>query len=234
MRIHITRHGQPAQHVAATDNHQYPPGDSILSEQGREQATLLGKHLGAHNFRGPIFSSPYRRTLETAEMIARETGAFIFPTREIQEWIPGEGRPSFDGLTLVQIQSFFTCIAPEAELVHPWFFSGPEGIAEVQVRARPFLQKLCEMSSADSPAEVLLVGHGASTGACINELAADRSLSVISEDPAKNWNCSLSTIEVKQLGQGEITAHFSTGHLPDELVTSNQARYMDEKNETAT
>ena len=133
MRIHITRHGQPAQHANAPNNHEYPPGDPILTVQGREQATLLGKYLAARNFCGPIFSSPYRRTLEIAEMIARETNTHVFPTGELQEWIPREGTPKFEGLTLPRIKSLFTCIAPAASLLHPWFYKGPEGIAEVQV-----------------------------------------------------------------------------------------------------
>ena len=84
------------------------------------------------------------------------------------------------------------------------------------------------MLTARSPAEALLVGHGASTSACINELLLDDLPSDINEDPAKNWNCSLSTIEADQFGQGKITAHFSIDHLPKEMVTSNALQYLEE------
>ena len=224
MRIHITRHGQPRQKANAGNNHAYPPGDPPLTAQGREQASLLGRHLAAHHFKGPIFSSPYRRTLETSEMVARETDGHIFPTRELQEWVPREGTPNFDGLTLAGIRPLFSRIAPEATLEHPWFFSGPEAIPEVQLRVRPFLEKLCATAAT---AEVLLVGHGASTSACINELLGANKPDDISEDPLKNWNCSLSTIESDVFGYGKITACFDIGHFAEEIVTSNALRYLD-------
>lgn len=225
MRIHITRHGQPERKSGTSNDHQYPPGDPPLTAQGREQATCLGRHLAAQNFRGPIFSSPYHRTLETAEMIARETNMQIFPTRELQEWVPKEGTPDFDGMTLANIRSLFTHIDPAAALDHPWFFTGPEAIPEVQVRARPFLKDLCDAQAAH--AEVLLVGHGASTSACINELLSQNKSADISEDPLKNWNCSLSTIELEQFGLGDLTACFNIDHFPKEIVTSNELRYLD-------
>ena len=223
MRLYITRHAQPALKSGTDSDHQYPPGDPPLTEQGREQARLLGQHLAAENFHGPIFSSPYRRTLETAELVAGQTDTSIFPTRELQEWVPQEGTPDFDGLTLSDIRSLFTCIAPDANLEHPWFFTGPEAIPEVQVRARPFLKRLCQTA----PAEALLVGHGASTSACINELLGANRPADISEDPLVNWNCSLSTIEIEQFADGKIITCFDIGHFPAEIVTSNQLRYVD-------
>ena len=227
MLIHITRHGQPARHRSETGDPEYPRGDPPLSDQGREQARLLGRHLAANGFAGPIFSSPYRRTLATAEAIAQETDSLIFPTRELQEWVPGEGVPDFGGLELESIRSLFGRIAPDAALPHPWFYAGPEDIAAVQARARPFLESLGRPLEEHAVGETLLVGHGASTAACINELLLKDLAPEVNEDPDKNWNCSLSTVEIGPDGKRELKAHFSIGHFPTETVTSNQLRYLD-------
>lgn len=226
MLIHVTRHGQPARHRSETGDPEYPRGDPPLTELGHEQARLLGRHLAKNGFGGPIFSSPYRRTLETAAAIAHETNCSIFPTRELQEWVPGEGVPDFGGLELEDMRSLFGCIAPDAALPHPWFYAGPEDIAAVQARARPFIESLGRTLKGHTADEALLVGHGASTGACINELLLKDLAPEVNEDPDKNWNCSLSTVEIGPNDTRKLKAHFSIDHFPAEIVTSNQLRYV--------
>ena len=227
MLIHVTRHGQPARKKSETGDPEYPRGDPPLTELGREQARLLGRHLAKAGFGGPIFSSPYRRTLETAEAIARETDCPIFPTRELQEWVPGEGVPDFGGLELEDMRPLFGRIAPDAALPHPWFYAGPEDIAAVQARARPFIESLGRTLKARAAGEALLVGHGATTAACINELLLKDLAPEVNEDPDKNWNCSLSTVEIGPDGTRGLRAHFGIDHFPAETVTSNQLRYLD-------
>lgn len=74
MRIFITRHGQVATEAECFGDVDYPKGDMPLSALGVKQAHLLGKRLFAEGFSGRIFSSPYIRTLQTAEAIAEELG----------------------------------------------------------------------------------------------------------------------------------------------------------------
>ncbi len=224
MIIHITRHGQPAVgDLAPGTDHQYPPGDPFLTTLGREQASLLGKRLAAGGFSGPIFSSPYRRTLDTAQCIAEQTGALIRPERAMQEWIHNTETPEFDGMPLAQIRELYSHIAPDAELAHPWFFKGPEGDPEVQARVRPFLEKLLTLPYS----EVLLVGHGASTGACNHLLAPGQTGDLPANDISRNWNCSLTTIKATAIGAGQLVRLFDTAHLPEASITSNQLRYVD-------
>ena len=76
MKIYVTRHGQidlNAEYHGG--NALLPVGEVLLSELGREQATLLGKKLCKLGFAGKIYASPLLRTMETAELIAKETGA---------------------------------------------------------------------------------------------------------------------------------------------------------------
>lgn len=69
MKIYITKHGQ-AQDVGE---------NAPLSALGREQVALLGDKLKRSKFQGKIYASPAKCAMETAEAVARETGAEICP-----------------------------------------------------------------------------------------------------------------------------------------------------------
>jgi len=68
MRILLVRHAEAA------------PGEPdearVLTPRGREQASELGRQL-AHDDLAAVLSSPYPRARETAEAIARATGAVV-------------------------------------------------------------------------------------------------------------------------------------------------------------
>ena len=70
MKFYVTRHGQVAEDAEYFGDVAYPKGDMPLSKLGREQAELLGNRLRDEGFSGKIFSSPYLRTMETADIIA--------------------------------------------------------------------------------------------------------------------------------------------------------------------
>ena len=221
MILHITRHGQPAigDLPPATD-HEYPPGDPVLSVLGRQQAAWLGERLARTSFRGPIFSSPYRRTLETGAVIAEAIGAEVIPEAAFQEYVPRPGTPNFEGLTSEQICALFPRVRRCEALPYPWFVSGPETQVEVRARVRPFLEALLTSHRE----EVLLVGHGASVHAGIAELIGpERSTD---DNAPVNWNCSLTTIEVGRGLPPRCIRLFDTEHVPAGSVTSN-AMYRD-------
>ena len=75
MRRFITRHSQIPDGSSYDGGHLFPVGETLISELGREQARLLGIRLREMGFSGVILSSPYVRTMLTAEIIAKETGA---------------------------------------------------------------------------------------------------------------------------------------------------------------
>ena len=217
MLIHITRHGQPAiGGLAPGQDHEFPPGDPVLTELGRRQATWLGHHLAEFGFHGTIFSSPYRRTLETASLIALETASVIVPEAAIQECVFCDGYPEFDGLNAEEMQQFYPAVAASSTFCHPWFVQGPESFEKVTERVRPFVEWL-QTTSHD---QVLLVGHGASVHGMIKALRPEHEPT---EKPTThfNWNCSLTTFEVTD-GQMPVLRHlFDVAHIPLESVSSN-------------
>jgi broad specificity phosphatase PhoE len=82
MHIHLIRHGE----VENPGNVVYAniPG-FVLSAKGRDQARSTGKHL-ARSGLGLIVASPLDRAVETARLIAAETGAEIETDPRLTEW----------------------------------------------------------------------------------------------------------------------------------------------------
>lgn len=224
MIVYLTRHGQPQ--PAAEEDHdpQYPPGDPPLSELGRRQARRLGQRLAGTGFRGVIYASPYRRTAETADIIAAVLGLHFYPEPAIRE-LTGPGIFRFHGLDLGQLRALCPRLAPEASLDHPWWTRQPEPVDEagqrplVQVRVGAFLQPRLDPASPD----ILAVGHGASVGAAVKYLF-DRRAGGEFARPGSTWNCSLTAFRVDREGLFPVF-HGDVSHLPPGEVTAN-SRYV--------
>jgi 2,3-bisphosphoglycerate-dependent phosphoglycerate mutase len=92
MRIVLVRHGESYGNVDPTVHARMADHAIPLSDRGREQAVEAGRRLDAY-FRGVfgdptdkphirLWSSPYRRTRETAESILSQAGGWITDQRE--------------------------------------------------------------------------------------------------------------------------------------------------------
>ena len=214
---YITRHGQI---VASADywqgQHMFPLGEPPLSELGREQARLLGEHLKKMQFQGRIISSPYRRTMETAEIIAEIVDAYILPYWPIREMFTADERAGiFEGLSLKELQEMYPRIAPDAELMDRWWLQ-PYGVAkgetleEVTARVRDGVARIEELFPDE---EILYVGHGASQNALVKVYGFQR------ERHKLGFNCQLSWIDP---WHSEIkSCLFDVSHMPYEMTTSN-------------
>ena len=226
MILYITRHGQPAlKGMASGANFEFPEGDYCLSALGRLQAAFLGLFLRARGFGGKkIISSPYARTMETASIIAGICGSEIWPEPRIQEMLFYE-EPVCPGLTIEEMRRYFPCVAPEARLAWPWITQkGPEVPSQVRVRTDQFLEEFC----GNVPAEdVLLVGHGASTGTLRRELARRAEFD---GDLGYAWNCAVSSFEITPEGKVTVLEMTRFDFMPLDCVTSNRRRYGEEEN----
>ncbi len=214
---YITRHGQVAESAEYLGDPLYPVGECPLSEMGREQALRLGERLKEMGFTGRILSSPYMRTLETAELIAGKTGSTILPFAPIREiFKTDEAATGFEGKTIEQMKALYPHIDPEAELPWPWWYSADgtlhgESSEEVLERVRLGVE---ELEARFGEEELLLVGHGASTGALVS----------VYEIPKKGrtmrYNCGLCAIDPADPAFKPY--HFDVSHLPYELQTNNR------------
>lgn len=216
MKIYVTRHGQVAlQTEYINGDVNLPKGETVLSSMGREQATLLGKMMKKMNFRGKILCSPLIRTMETAELVAREVDAPIYPAPWIHEIFPQqEFLDQYEGPTLEQLQTLFPHVAPDAELVYPWWPKKAENHEDVKARVIPAIDEL--LKQKDSDEEILLVGHGASAGAANIYLNLKRN--------GYLFNCCLGLYDTKNPDR-----NFGKNicFLPGNMVSNNRNMAMD-------
>ena len=206
MKIYITRHGQVLDWGIGGDA-QFPKGDPPLSKLGREQATQLGKYLKHLGFSGKIYSSPFARALETAEMIAEQTGSLIVPWAPIREIVKTkESTADFTGLTLSEIREKFRFIDPEATLPYPWWGLIPEKAEDVITRIQAGLDALAPTE------DILLVGHGASVYCACEVLQ-------LSKCEGDNFNCGYCMYNSEDEND---FAYMDGSHLPYEMRTFNR------------
>lgn len=208
MILHVTRHGQ-------TDvKSDHPPGDPHLTGLGRRQAEKLGEALKELGFAGAIHSSPYRRTMETAQVVAEVTDTYIAPIPEMREYVPQAGRmETFVGATLSDLGAEYDRVTADAVLPYPWWTTDVETDADVAARVAPAVAR-AEASGVD----VLLVGHGASATGVHQHLLGDHDAGRERHGDV-GWNCFLSSFEMAPRFRVLRLKEF--GHLPDDLITSN-------------
>lgn len=221
MIIRFARHGQPAfGEILPGVNHELPPGDYVLSALGIEQAHYLGKHLKAEGFKGMIISSPYARTVETANAVAEECDLEFYLEPRLQEmrFYP---EPPCPGMTANEIRSKFPRLAPDAELAWPWVTPG--GVEELEcVRKR--VDAYVEELLANPPAQdILLVGHGASIQSLKWNFFARTGYT---GKDNHNWNASLSRFDFEN-GTVKMVELARYDFIPIEKVTSNKRLFGD-------
>lgn len=223
MIVYITRHGQ----VLAKEYYgdvMYPAGDLPLTPLGRRQAQCLAEHLRSLGFRGRIAASPYRRTAETADIIASALGLGVTLLPCLREIMKTEaGARDFRGMSLAELHALFPTTRETKSLPFPWWTENMDTQQDVARRVKEGLEAFLPTVKER---ELLLVGHGASCG------AMHRSVFKIERKCHDvKVNCGLS------MWNSETGEQYSycAGHLPRELITSNALTYeeMQRRRETA-
>lgn len=215
-RIFLVRHGQPCfQHVLPGIDHEFPPGDPVLSGLGMTQAEKLSGELIARGFDGTIWVSPYLRTIYTALPIARKLRRAMHLTPQIQE-ISFFEQPNTSGEGWRQVY------ADEPEYLAGgvpagWVLSGPETAADVERRVVGFLLERLERE----PGDMLIVCHGAPLKELLKFMRRARTPEAADDGPF--WNCALNLFEYRDQAF-EPKLSNDTGFLEEDEVTSNLTR----------
>ncbi|KAI0564186.1 Histidine phosphatase [Gracilaria domingensis] len=153
--VYIARHGERIDHVdkswKATSER---PHDPFLTETGIQQAHHLGKHLATKELTH-IFASPFFRTVQTANEVAKVTGLPIKIEPGLSEWLHPEWFPKTPTMLPVKtLKEQFPSIDDTHEpLVFPDY---PETRDRVIERSRQIAQRLAAKYSGN----LLLVAHG--------------------------------------------------------------------------
>lgn len=224
MKIYITRHGQVlSKKDAIAGNVYYPSGDPPLSELGRHQAELLGKRLKSDGFKGQILASPFRRTTETAHIIAEMLNLSVKLCPEIREIVQVEGQmKNFKGRTLEELKEEFPTVEALQKINYPWWTQEVETREEVAIRVRPAFEKIISGNT-----DTLLVCHGAPGVAMVKTFLREYNLSYNTEG-RHDWNCCLSIFkrdENSKDGNFDVETVYDVSHIPFDFITSN-SRYL--------
>jgi len=220
MIVYLTRHGQPLLRDTEDADPEYPRHDPPLTALGRLQARALGRQLRDHDFCGRIYASPYRRTVQTAQLLAEVLGACLIPEPALREIVKSEQQMAeFQGLDAAALRAEFPQLCPDASLHSPWWTTAVETDDQVLARVTPFLEEL----TVNSDEDVLLVGHGASVEAITRWFLA-RSADQPDGLPI-SWHCALTAFRIAE--RCELLLMRDTSHLEDDQITSNARRKAD-------
>lgn len=150
MNIFIARHGQDEDNATGTLNGHR---DKPLTELGRQQARTAGQKLKDNEI-SVIYSSPSKRTLETARIIAKEIGLegiIIEPDLKERDYGGLTGKPVAD------IPKYATKTLQTDGVLYFLDAPGAESFGENLLRAKRILKKVKDKHPNDN---VLLVTHG--------------------------------------------------------------------------
>ena len=208
MILHVTRHGQ------TNTKKTHTPGDPYLSDLGRQQALLLGRRLAELGFNGPIYSSPYYRTIETAHIIAETVDTVVIPAAPMREYVIRENQlQGFQGATATDFQAIYSRIKIEPDFPYPWWTFEIESPEMVEARVAPLVDRLTKGDT-----DALLVGHGASVGGVHRHVLRPNAPEQIHHGQY-DWNCILSSFQFTPTFT--ILRIMETAHLPPEAITAN-------------
>ncbi len=214
----MTRHGQI---VPAREGSVYPKGDPPLSELGMRQAGDLMKRLKDTGFKGDIYSSPLRRAVGTAHIIASGLGSKVVIKKEIQEIIKDPDQlDGFKGADINELAGEFDTVDGSIDPGHPWWVLKEETMIDVASRVKPLVEEVLK-----NERDTLFVGHGASVGALINVFLS-RFDSSYSTKGARGWNCGLTVFDIGR--QFKVESLCDVSHMNLDIVTSNNIYMKDE------
>ena len=153
MRIVFVRH---AESVGNADGRLQGHADYSLSEQGRAQAAKLRRRFHDEGFKPThVYSSPLRRSAETADIVARDWSVPIVYSDDLMEHDVGV----FSGLTWEELDAAYPEMAREFSESRDWsVVEGAETLVEQRRRARRVVDDTLGRHTDDDV--VMIVTHG--------------------------------------------------------------------------
>jgi broad specificity phosphatase PhoE len=150
-RLYLVRHGS----TLSTAEDRFSGSEDVeLSEDGKEQARLLGERLASEPI-AQVFCSPFRRTLVTAQHVAKPHGLAPRGDDALREIHHGH----WEGLARKDVEKRFPGEF-EAWEADPFTYAPPGGESGVRVMARalPAIRAIVESHAGET---VVVVSHKA-------------------------------------------------------------------------
>ena len=149
-KLFLVRHGEAENNVKNILNSDLSKNHYHLTNTGKEQIKNLAKILKKEKI-DVIFSSPFLRTMETAEIIAKEIGIEVIFDERIRELEIGK----FNGKTIEEFDAVFQNWPEKSEVKREDFGIESEDI--VKNRLNNFLKEINEKYSNKN---IVIVSHG--------------------------------------------------------------------------
>ncbi|CAA7271502.1 unnamed protein product [Cyclocybe aegerita] len=206
VRIYLVRHGETRENREGIIQGQR---DTLLNEEGREQARAVGEALKEVRF-DAAFSSDLSRAVETAEAIlAHHPGIQLVKEQELRERFMGylEGKSGMEA-------NLRLAVAMEG---------GPEGSAAFAQRATSWWRSRVAGHAVGKGLEnVLVTTHGGFIVTLVRELIGSRR--VVAGPGIVVWRCpnaSVTVIELQANGKGALVRYGDASHLAQPALESN-------------
>lgn len=162
MRCYLVRHAQTEWNQ---ERRFQGRSDPPLGSKGLAQAQSLGDYFAQGKFR-PIYSSPLKRSVQTAEIIAGKTGARL----EIDSGLSEIGFGIWEGLTVEEVRARFD------GMYQQWYRTPSQAVIpsgepcdQFHARVRRSFQEIAKKHHNRGFHELVLVSHGG----VISSLLAD-------------------------------------------------------------
>ncbi|KAI1276415.1 phosphoglycerate mutase-like protein [Xylaria sp. FL0933] len=159
--IHIIRHAQALHNV----HQDFSIHDPLLTERGHEQCRVAKTQLGDLSQIEVIFSSPLRRTIQTALALFpeyTEANKRIVLMPDLQEV---GSTPSDTGSSREYLESQYGCVLDYSLLTSDWTDKSddstysPQSAEKRATRTRLFIQAIAQ-KYADKEVNIVVVSHG--------------------------------------------------------------------------
>jgi len=189
--------------------------DPLLSPHGLQQARLATERLASEGVTH-IWSSPFRRAVRTASLLAEATGVAVLLEPEMVEHYIFEDLEGYPGRTGVDLKREFDCVCVPDGMNGPWTPAYPESWEQLLARTRRVAERalgldnarLGEPAVAQDDVHLVVFGHGASTKGLVTALIGE----AIARD-AGFVNTGMSRARLD-------------GTLPGETIFINDARHL--------
>jgi 2,3-bisphosphoglycerate-dependent phosphoglycerate mutase len=219
MEFYLIRHAQSVNNALPDEQRiEDPP----LTEKGHAQAAALAEWIKAAGLT-QLISSPFRRALQTAEYIRRETGLAPRVWVDLHEQggccsgyeaITYTGRPGLNAAELLAEFPGYT-LPPDID-GEGWWKSRPyERVHEAQLRAVRLIERL-RTDYGGKQERVAFVSHGTFKQILLGEMFGASVLE-------RNWlgdvyNTAVTKVTIPE-GRPRLVFFNAVGHLPLELIT---------------
>lgn len=190
---YFLRHGEADSNVKNIASSDIKAGNG-LTETGKKQIRSAAKKLAKEKI-NLIFSSPYPRTKETAEIVAKAIDAKIIYDKRLREMEFGE----YDGLPVPEFRAKF----PDGEMQR--FKNAPKNGETLQKVAKRMVEFALEMEEKYKDKKILIVSHGDPLWVLEGALKGKTAQGIANDFYAGNYisNGEIRKIKLKDLPRNE-------------------------------